>query len=323
MVRLIRKESKKLYRKEDNFYSSNLGVDDIEDIIASGLDWTSDEFEGIDDSELMSKKEYDDASKLITIEEAEAIIGKRPDATKPKPPTSANPRPSTIQKYLDDVKNYKDKYKALIAWEKKFDRLVALKQQLKDIHDKFDAITEDLQNWCAHNDGIFLVRKSLNQYGRISDPISALIDMFDDSGVPKEIYSLEGNNWGFDNADIDEDTDPFPSVLITVGKKTLRIISISEDLNTISDILEKQNYVKNLQPKDILSKTNTKLDTTTQNTLKEWNKENVTNSSLDADSKELRLYLISVCFMTEIKQLNKWPSVSTTGDLVSYYLKQV
>ena len=89
MVRLIRKESKKLYRKEDNFYSSNLGVDDIEDIIASGLDWTSDEFDGIDDSELMSKKEYDDASKLITIEEAEAIIGKRPDATKPKPPTSA------------------------------------------------------------------------------------------------------------------------------------------------------------------------------------------------------------------------------------------
>ena len=147
--------------------------------------------------------------------------------------------------------------------------------------------------------------------------------MFDDSGVPKEIYSLEGNNWGFDNADIDEDTDPFPSVLITVGKKTLRIIAISEDLNTISDILEKQNYVKNLQPKDILSKTNAKLDTTTQNTLKEWNKENVTNSSLDADSKELKLYLISVCFMTEIKQLNKWPSVSTTGDLVSYYLKQV
>lgn len=305
-------------KKEDNNYSLNMGVDDIEDVIAAGLDWTQDDFKIPSDE----PRDYDDPSKLVTIAQAEKIIGERPDASKPKPPTSKNPRPDTLRKYQDAVRSYKDRVKALASWEKEYDRLVAQAQTLKNIQDQLDDIREDLIDWCTRNPGTFILRKTMKKYSRIQDPVDALEDIVSKFNIPEEIESLENNpKWMINNIDLDEDDSLFPSILITLDKEQLRVISISDDLNDISMLIE--DYVDSIQPKDILSITEAKLDQKSTMTLRSWQNQSITNSKLDENGQALKLYLVSVCFEKEIQQLNKYPTYSEVSPLVYGILRQV
>ena len=305
-------------KKEDNNYSPEMGVDDIEDIMAAGLDWTQADFKAPKDE----PRDYDDASKLITIAEAEKIIGKRPDASKPKPPTSKNPRPDTIRKYQDDLKSYKTRLKALTDWEKKFDRLVALVQSLKNTHDRIEDIKEDIANWSASNPGTFIVRQGRGSYSWTQDPVSVIQGMVDKLNVPEEIGSLDDKvTLDVDDIDLDEDEDIFPTVLVTMGRNMLRIISIPDDINDISSIIE--DYVDTIQPKDLSSITNAKLDQKSQRVLQEWKNNEVTNSQLDSSREDLKLYLASVAFLKEVQQLNKYPNSSKVGKLVNNFLDQI
>lgn len=295
-----------------------MGVDTIEDIMASGLDWTDKDFEYPEDP----KRDYDDPSKLITIAQAERIIGPRPDASKPKPPTSKNPRPDTIQKYKDSIRTYKDRLKALKEWELKFDRLVAKAQLLENKKEELDDLKEDLADWCTVNHGTFVIRKSTSQYSWVQDPVSVLLEKIDAIGIPDEIESLDGGTpWASVTADMDEDTDPFPSVLITLGRESIRIISISDNLNAISDVID--DYAVTVQPKEILDITNAHLDQKSTRVLQEWKKDGVTNSQLDEDGKELKEYLVALAFQKEIQQLDKYPSASRVSKLVSQFLNQI
>jgi len=317
-MRTLKRESKSLVRKEDNNYSANMGVDDIEDIIAAGLDWTQADFEAPEDE----PRDYDDASKLITIAQAEKIIGERPDASKPKPPTSKNPRPDTLRKYQDAINSYKYRVKALAAWEKKFDRLVALAQLLKNKKDDLDGLRDELANWASSYRGTFLVRQGRDSYSWIQDPVKVVDALIEKLNIPDEITSLDDKaTWNFDNIDFDEDTDTFPSVLITVGRNMVRLVSIPDDLNDISDVIE--DYVDTIEPKDLLSKTNAKLDQKSQRVLQEWKNNNVTNAQLDAGKQELKLYIASVAFLKEVQQLNKYPNATKVSELVNHFLQQI
>lgn len=305
-------------KKEDNYYSSTLGVDDIEDIMDSGLDWSDVDYSNLKDE----PRDYDDASKLVTIAQAEKIIGERPDASKPKPPASKNPRPDTIKKYKEAVKSYRDRVKALADWEKKYDRLVALAQELKNINDSLDDVEESLEDWCVRNPGTFIIRKTLDSYCKIQDPLDALHDIKEDFDIPEEIESMENNpKWMVDTIDFDEDSDVFPTVLITIDKKSLRIISIPDDLNDVTDAIE--GYIETLQPKDILSKTQAELDQKSELTLKAWQRDETTNSELDENNEELKEYLATVCFFDEIQQLSKYPSYTTVSVMVRDILKEI
>ena len=307
-----------MLKKEDNNYSATMGVDDIEDIIAAGLDWTQADFKEPKEE----PRDYDDASKLITIAQAEKILGERPDASKPKPPTSKNPRPDTLRKYQDAIKSYKDRVKSLAEWEKKFDRLVALVQLLKNKKEDLDGLRDELANWSSTYRGTFLVRQGRDSYSWIQDPVKVVDALVEKLNIPEEITSIDNNVlWNFDNIDFDEDTDTFPSVLITVGRNMVRLVSIPDDLNDISDIIE--DYVDTIEPKDLLSKTNAKLDQRSQRVLQEWKNNNVTNSQLDAGRKELKLYLASVAFLKEVQQLNKYPNATKVSDLVNHFLQQI
>ena len=113
----------------------------------------------------------------------------------------------------------------------------------------------------------------------------------------------------------------FSFYLITLDKKQLRIISIFDDLNDVTDAIER--YVKNIQPKDILSKTNVKLDQKSMLTLREWERKGITNSMLDSNEEDLKLYLITVCFVTEIQDLNKYPESSRVSSLVKEVLDEI
>ena len=309
----------KFVRNEDNSYSSNMGVDDIEDVMAAGLDWTDDDFEFEKDD----VRDYDDPSKLVTIADAEKIIGERPDASKPKPPASKNPRPDTIKKYKDAVASYRGRVKMLGEWEKKYDHLVALVQQLKNTNDRIDELEDDLSNWCASNHGTFLVRTGNKNYSWIQDPVTLVKDIRDRLHIPKEITSLnERTPWYFDNIDFDEDEDVFPTVLITIGNKMMyRIISVPDDLNQISNLIEP--YVASLQPKDLKKKTNAKLDQKSQLVVDAWERQDVTNSVLPEDKKDLKLYIASVAFLKEIQQLSKYPASNTVSELVNTFLSQI
>ena len=306
-------------RKEDNSYSTDMGVDDIEDVINAGLDWTDDESE----FEKEEPRDYDDPSKLVTIADAEKIIGERPDASKPKPPTSKNPRPDTIRKYKEALSSYKERVKALGEWEKKYDRLVALTQQLKNTNDRIEELEDDLSNWSASNHGTFLVRMGRNSYSWIQDPVSLVSDIREKLNIPKEITSLrDSTKWYFDTLDFDEDEDIFPTVLITIGNKMMyRIISIPDDLNTISDIIEP--YVDVVQPKDLKSMSNAKLDQKSAIIVDDWASDKITNSMLPDDKKDLKLYIASVMFLKEVQQLNKYPKSSIVGKLVNNFLSQI
>lgn len=306
-------------RKEDNSYSTNMGVDDIEDVMNAGLDWTDDDFEFASDEPM----DYDDPSKLVTIADAEKIIGERPDASKPKPPTSKNPRPDTIRKYKDAIASYRGRVKMLGEWEKKYDRLVALTQQLKNTNDRIDELEDDLSNWCASNHGTFLVRTGRDNYGWIQDPVTLVSDIKKKLGIPKEIKSLnERTPWYFDNLDFDEDEDVFPTVLITIGDKMMfRVISIPDNLNMISDIIEP--YVESLQPKDLKSMSKAKLDQKSAIIVDDWASDKITNSMLPDDKKDMKLYLASVMFLKEVQQISKYPQSSTVGKLVNTFLSQI
>ena len=312
-------EFKKSVAKEDNSYPSNMGVDDIEDVIASGLDWTDDD----PDYDKEKPRDYDDPSKLVTIADAERVIGQRPDASKPKAPVSKNPRSDTIRKYKDAIATYKDRVKKLNEWEKKYDRLVSLTQQLKNTNDRIDELEDDLANWCASHQGTFLVRTGRDKYGWIQDPVTLVKSIKDKLGVPDEIKSLDDKtDWYFDNIDFDEDEDVFPTVLITVGNKGMyRLVSIPDDLNQVSDIIE--SYVDTIQPKDLLSQTKAKLDQKSHRVLDDWSKNGVNNSDLKGDMSDLKLYLASVAFLKEVQQLDKYPSSSTVGKLVDNFLHQI
>lgn len=305
---------------EENNYSSNMGVDTIEDIMAAGLDWTQADFEYPVDE----PRDYDDASKLITIAQAEKVIGERPDASKPKPPTSKNPRPDTIRKYRDAIATYKDRVKELSEWERKFNRLVALVQLLRNTQDRLDDLREDLSEWAVRNPGTFIIRQGRDSYTLVSDPDIVLDKFIKKLGVPDEITSLDGNtSWNFDNIDFDEDKDVFPSVLITVGKNMIRFISIPDDLNDITYLIE--DYVDTIQPKDLSSMTYAKLDQKAKLTLETWKDNKTTNADLTPEEKELKLYLAAEAFLKEIQQLNKYPSLMPTrvGKLVNNFLQQI
>ena len=318
LKRGIKKESKSFLKKEDNNYSPNMGVDDIEDIMAAGLDWTQADFKAPSDE----PKDYDDASKLITIAQAEKIIGERPDASKPKPPTSKNPRPDTLRKYQDALKTYKDRVKELAEWEKKFDRLVALVQLLKNTHDRLDDLREDLANWAAVNHGTYLVRQGRDSYSWVNDPVNIVDGLIEKLHIPDEITSLDDKvDWNFDNMDFDEDEDVLPTVLITLGKNMLRLVAIPDDLNQISGLIE--DYVDTVQPKDLLSITNAKMDQKSNLVLQNWKNNDVTNAQLDKDKKELKLFLAASAFLKEIQQLNKYPNASKVGNLVNHFLQQI
>lgn len=305
-------------KREDNNYSYNMGVDDIEDIMASGLDWTQADFEYPEDD----PRDYDDPSKLITIDQAEKIIGERPDASKPKPPASKNPRPDTIRKYQDALKSYKDRVKALAEWEKKFDRLVALAQLLQNKKDDLDGLRDELANWAASYRGTYLVRQGRDSYSWIQDPVKVVEGLIEKLNIPEEITKLDERvSWNFDNIDFDEDTDVFPSVLITVGRNMVRLVSIPDDLNEISDLIE--DYVDTIEPKDLLSMTNAKLDQKSQRVLQEWKNNNVTNAQLDDGKRELKLYIASVAFLKEVQQLNKYPDSTKVSELVNHFLRQI
>lgn len=305
-------------KKEDNYYSSNLGVDDIEDIIDSGLDWSDADYSNLKDD----PRDYDDPSRLVTIAQAEKIIGERPDASKPKPPTSKNPRPDTIKKYQDAVKSYKDRLKALSVWEKKYDRLVAQAQSLKNIQDQLSDIEESLVDWCTRNPGTYIIRDTLSSYSLIQDPVEALDTLIKDLDIPDEIESMDNHpKWMVDNIEFDEDSDIFSSVLITLDNDVLRIISIPDDLNDVSMAIE--DYVASIQPKNLLSDTNAKLDQKSEMTLKVWDREGTTNSQLDENEQDLKLYLASVCFVKEIQQLSKYPNSTSVGSMVKNILKEI
>lgn len=305
-------------KKEDNKYPSNLGIDEIEDLIASGYDWSEINYDNLKEE----PKEFDEPSRLVTLDKAEKILGERPDASKPKPPVSKKPRPDTVKKFLDAVASYKDRVKALGIWEKKYDRLVALAQSLKNIRDELDSVREDLEDWSIRNPGTFILRKTMSDYSLLNDPMKPLEEAIGDFNVPVEIMSMETNpKWMLKNIDFDEDTDVFPSILITLDKKQLRIISIFDDLNDVTDAIER--YVKNIQPKDILSKTNVKLDQKSMLTLREWESKGITNSMLDSNEEDLKLYLITVCFVTEIQDLNKYPESSRVSSLVKEVLDEI
>lgn len=305
-------------KKEDNYYSSNLGVDDIEDIIDSGLDWSDSDYSNLKDD----PRDYDDPSRLVTIAQAEKIIGERPDASKPKPPTSKNPRPDTIKKYQDAVKSYKDRLKALSVWEKKYDRLVAQAQSLKNIQDQLSDIEESLVDWCTRNPGTYIIRDTLSSYSLIQDPVEALDTLIKDLDIPDEIESMDNHpKWMVDTIEFDEDSYIFSSVLITLDNDVLRIISIPDDLNDVSMAIE--DYVESIQPKNLLSDTNAKLDQKSEMTLKFWNREGTTNSQLDENEQDLKLYLASVCFVKEIQQLSKYPNSTSVGSMVKNILKEI
>lgn len=309
---------KDMMKREANNYSSNMGVDDIEDIIASGLDWTQDDFSYPEEP----KRDYDDASKLITIADAEKIIGERPDASKPKPPTSKNPRPETIKKFKEDVKSYKDRVKKLIEWEKKFDRLVALAQLLKNTEDNLEDLKSDILDWCLRNNGLFIIRKGNKDYKLLRDPVEVVDELSESLGVPEEITSLDEDiSWNVENIDFDEDDDIFPSVLITAGKNMIRLISIPDNINEISDIIEP--YVEEIQPKDLLSKTNARLDSKSQRVLQGWSEKGLLNSQADPSVHELKIFLASQAFLKEIQQLNDTLFSNKVSDLVNHFLKQI
>lgn len=300
-------------------YNYNLGVDDIEDVISAGLDWSDPDIEYGYDEE---PRDYDDASKLITIDKAEKIIGERPDASVPKPPTSKNPRPDTIRKYQDAVKNFKERKKELAEWESKFDRLVALCQLLKNTKDRVQDVMDDLAEWCTRYRGIYLVRQGLNSYSWTQDPVSVLEEYVYLMGIPDEIKSLDDRaRWNFENADFDDDTDIFPTVLITLGKKSVRFIVIPDNINTISDVIE--DYVDTIQPHNLLSETKAKLDQKSLLILQKWRDNKTTNSQLTKGEKEMKLYLASVAFLKEVQQYNKFPSTSEPGKMVKEFLRQI
>lgn len=305
-------------KKEDNYYSSNLGVDDIEDIIDSGLDWSDADYSNLQDD----PRDYDDPSRLVTIAQAEKIIGERPDASKPKSPTSKNPRPDTIKKYQDAVKSYKDRLKALSVWEKKYDRLVAQAQSLKNIQDQLSDIEESLVDWCTRNPGTYIIRDTLSSYSLIQDPVEALDTLIKDLDIPDEIESMDNHpKWMVNTIEFDEDSDIFSSVLITLDNDVLRIISIPDDLNDVSMAIE--DYVESIQPKNLLSDTNAKLDQKSEMTLKVWDRDGITNSQLDENEQDLKLYLASVCFVKEIQQLSKYPNFTSVGSMVKNILKEI
>lgn len=312
-------------KKEDNAYSQNLGVDDIEDIIDAGLDWTQDDFEYPKDE----PRDYDDPSKLITIADAERILGPRPDVPKPKPPVSKKPRPDTIRKYKEDVLNYKSRLKELDYWEKKYDALASLVQLLKNTNDFLDELEEDIVNWCSYNPGTFIIRVKRSNYGILQDPASLVSEIRDKWNIPKNIESLKDKaDWAIRDIDFDEEKDIFPSVLITVnndknkGKNIqYRLISITDNLNEISDIIE--DYVETIQPKDLGSYLFAKLDYKTNKILEDWNEIGLTNSQLTDEQKELKLFIASSAFLKEIQQFHNYPDYSPVGKLVDYFLKQI
>ena len=287
-------------RNED--YSSSLGVDDIEDIIASGLDWT--EEDPLDTPE--RKRFYDDASKLITIAQAEQVIGKRPDATKPKAPTSKNPRPDTLRKYQADLDSYKDRVQALLQWEKKFERLVAIVQELKNLKDDLGDVRSDLAEWSSQNFGTYLVRDRLGVYSRVEFPEDVLDNMIESIGIPDMVQSLDGNGaWLDKEVDMDTDDDPFPSALITIGKKTARIIAVPSDIYTISNLIENQLDLSKLTSIGIIKKAKLSLDARTKKAL---DMIDTKKDKLTRDEEDLLLYLVSRAFLKEISNIAPYPS---------------
>lgn len=298
-------------RKEDN--SPNMGVDDIEDVMEARPDSSY---------PTSGRRDYDDISRLVPLEKAEKILGERPDGSYPKPPTSKHPRADTIKKYQDAVASYPARVKALKEWEKKYDRLAALAQLLKNTQDELDDLREDLAQWASMNNGTYVVMHGSDSYSWVADPSSLVDGIIDKYHVPDEIGSLDDRaDWVFNTIAFDEDSDIFPSALITLDRDVVRIIAVPDDIAYITSIIE--DYVDTLQPKDILSETNAKMDQKSSIILQKWRNNNTTNSQLDENEKQLKLFLASSAFLKEIQQLNKYPNTSQVGRLVSHFLKQI
>lgn len=261
-------------------YPSDFGVDDIEDVIASGQDWVTE-----DPQPYVTKRFYDDASKLITIAEAETILGKRP------------------KKGTEDLR----------AWEKKFTQLVGIAQNLKNLKDDIAYIEDELQNWGSKYYGTYVVRKRLGEYSWIQDPVEILLELVKEVGIPEKVTSLSGNDWSKTAVAFDEDTDPLPSVLLTVGSRAVRVIAVSDNLNVISDEIEP--YLPSITKEKLLKKiedNNIKIDKRILNSVK--------FNDNSKDLAEIDLYVSSLIFQKTINNLNKYPNSTKVDSFVKKVL---
>lgn len=322
MVRLIKKES---YSKRYEYYNTTLNINDLEKKIYDKEDIAS----LIVDSKPLDdfNKLYSSTSKDLTISKAEEVLGKRPSINKPKTITANNPRPETVQKYIKDVQNYKTDVEECIKWNEDYKTLLDLNNKLDDIHDKVDSLLDRVQQWKVANNGIFLVYKSGNQYGRIDNPLNIVEDMIDTLGIPEEIKSITNDSWIIDKVEVLESktaTDlPIKSIEVSLDDMSCTIVSIIDDINMMTHLIDYSKVCKNLQPKDILRLTYAKPDMTTEKTLKSWSESKTNNYQLDEDGKELKKYILSSCILMECQQVKRYPNTSTISPLlVSLFSEQ-
>lgn len=274
--------------------------------------------------EFIDSADLKEKSNVLSIEDAERIIGKKcPDISKPVLPKSENPRPETIKKYQDDLSSYVSRVKEYNEWILKYNQLLDKIQKLETTKKNINALEEDLYSWFSKNNGIFLIRINRNNYSIIQDPKQIIKEIKDKINLPERIKSLnDSTSWYIENIELQENFDIFPSVLFeSKGKFSYCIISIPDDINVISNIIE--SYVEIIQPKNLITLTNAKLDQLSQKTLMEWNRENIINSNFTEDQKELKLFLASSIFLKEIQQLSKYPSSSSVGKLVGNFLEKI
>ena len=274
-------------------------------------------------NEYILNKEHDE--DILSVSDAEKIIGKRPNVTKPQPPSSNNPKPETLQKYNDALESYEESLVELEEWESNYDILFDLSNKLIETKNILDGLKNTLKDWGRLNIGIYIIRnnKDKDRYSYIQNLESIVGSVKDDLDLPTKIKSLDDKtDWYLDRLDdvfVEENNTVFPSVLLKIKDDIdYTLISIPEDINIISDSIEE--YMDSIQPKDIKRMINVTLDHQSDVVLNSWVRNNVTNSTLPDDEKELKLYISSVAFMKEIENLNKYPQFSSIGDLVNDFL---
>ena len=265
-------------------------------------------------------------SKILSVSDAEKIIGKRPVLVTPQPPTSENPKPETLKKYNKELDSYNRDLEKLNAWEGEYDLLLDLNTKLLETQNVLEDLKNKLNSWGSLNIGNYIVRndKDKNKYSQIQNLDKIVDDVESILGIPQKITSLSDETGWYlqwsDDIVFKEIEFVFPQIYIEVGDSIkYTLFSIPEDLNIISNSIE--FYIDSIQPKNIKYLTNVQLDRQSEVVLNSWVRNNITNSTLPHDEIELKLYISSMIFLKEVENLKKYPQFSSLGKLVIDFLE--
>ena len=294
--------------KVDEAFPSHYGVDTIEDLLDKGYDYSDfddDQFENSYDPDFeRDDGEYEINSPVMTIAQAEKIIGERPDGSKPKPPSSKNPRPSTLKAYQDALASYKDRLKALNQWEKDYDHLSLLAEDLLDDKKKVSDLLDYYDSWVSEtNHDSILQNIGKNTYINVTrTPMMKIFgEAIDSINFPEKLTS-KVKTWKLDQIAFDSNDDVIDSAMMLINKYHMQFIatpiSMTEELEEgIERIIDK------IEPKDIKSMSRVKLNRPVQQLIDQWSSDGVLNKDLSEEDRMKKLYLLETIVETELKSI--------------------